>query len=358
MQRQLWIHEQKPNHQATDLTEVTVVIPCYNSSATIAAAVTSALAQTIPVDVIVVDDGSSDDTVSKARELANANNRLTLLVQPGNQGPSAARNRAIAAAKTSWIAILDADDYMHPDRIRRLLEAARRFNLDFVADDLIRVSPGLAPETGTRLWSDNPIGMLKLDLARFARENIATRTGMRRELGFIKPLIRMEFLAEKAIRYNEQMRLGEDYDLYARALQAGAHFAIIDPCGYYSVDYPNSLSRSYGANQIRHLVNTDQMILQDANLSKQARAAVQEHKSFVLKDWAWVSMIEAVRTRNPLGMARSLATPPMVSWTTAIRCVRHVMGKTPIDDILINAPQAQLVETLLGHALPADRSHT
>ena len=237
------------------MPEVTVVIPSYNSSATIEAAVRSALTQTEPVDVIVVDDGSKDDTVGKLQALALDHSNLTVLVQPNNQGPSAARNRAIAAAKTNWIAILDGDDYMHPDRLRRMLQIAVAEDLDLVADDLIRIPSDPNPETGTRLWSDTSIGLVRIDLARFARENIDENTGYRRELGYVKPLMRRDFLKSHSIHYNETMRLAEDYDFYMQALLAGAQFGIIDPCGYFSIDYPSSLSKDGSASDARKVLD-------------------------------------------------------------------------------------------------------
>ncbi|CAN5744279.1 hypothetical protein BH23ACT10_BH23ACT10_32460 [soil metagenome] len=97
---------------------VSVVIPAYNASTHVRTAVTSALQQTYqPIEVVVVDDGSTDATPQIVTSLAVADSRVRLIRQP-NQGVAAARNRGIAASRGTYVAPLDADDYWLPDKIR------------------------------------------------------------------------------------------------------------------------------------------------------------------------------------------------------------------------------------------------
>ena len=332
----------------SDLTDVTVIIPCYNNTGTIEAAVQSALGQTVPVQVIVIDDCSSDDSAQKARNVAPGDPRLVVLVQDRNQGPSAARNRAIARAETKWVAILDADDRMHPDRLRRLIEQAESDDLDLVADDLIRVEAVADPSQGTRLWSDTPIGVLPLTLSRFARENIDSRTGSRRELGYLKPVMRREFLESHGLAYREDMRLAEDFDLYARALQAGARFSLVDPCGYFSVDYPNSLSKEYGSAHMKPVLERDIELLKTPGLTREERAAIGEHKLLWHKNWSWMRLIEAVRARDPLGVARAFIAPPQVAGAVLLRCFRHVAGQPPVALHIHRAARRQDINVILA----------
>lgn len=92
---------------------IAFVIPAYNAAGSIAAAVRSAREQVVPADeIIVVDDGSLDDTAGLA---ASAGARVITRV---NGGPGAARNTGIQATSAEWIALLDADDIAQPDRIR------------------------------------------------------------------------------------------------------------------------------------------------------------------------------------------------------------------------------------------------
>ena len=98
---------------------VSIIIPTYNRAATIADAVESALAQSYrPIEVIVVDDGSDDDT---AAALTGYSDRIKL-VRQDNAGPSAARNRGVAESSGEIIAFLDSDDIWLPDKIRKQVE--------------------------------------------------------------------------------------------------------------------------------------------------------------------------------------------------------------------------------------------
>lgn len=102
--------------QAMTHTKVSVLIPAYNAAAFIEQTLDSVLAQTWPhLEVIVVDDGSQDDTLAKAQRFGSPNVRV---VAQKNAGASAARNHAFALATGSYIQYLDADDLLHPDKIR------------------------------------------------------------------------------------------------------------------------------------------------------------------------------------------------------------------------------------------------
>jgi glycosyltransferase involved in cell wall biosynthesis len=96
--------------------KISVVIPTYNRAEQVAAAVRSVLGQTLPPhEVIVVDDGSTDDT---ALTLAPWMDRIRYIAKP-NGGVSSARNRGIIEATGDLVAFLDSDDTWHPDKLRK-----------------------------------------------------------------------------------------------------------------------------------------------------------------------------------------------------------------------------------------------
>lgn len=98
--------------------DLTVVVPAYNGAATIIRTLDSLAAQARPVEVVVVDDGSTDATARLAREHPC---RPTVLEQP-NLGVGAARNRGLATVRSEWVAFLDQDDLWHHERAERLLD--------------------------------------------------------------------------------------------------------------------------------------------------------------------------------------------------------------------------------------------
>ena len=105
--------------------KISVVIPLYNKARHIARALASVLRQThTDLEVIVVDDGSTDGSAERARELADPRIRL---VRQDNAGVSAARNRGVAAATTGLVAFLDADDEWLPDFLQTVLLLHSRF---------------------------------------------------------------------------------------------------------------------------------------------------------------------------------------------------------------------------------------
>ena len=94
------------------------MIAAWNRSDTIARAVLSALAQDEVRSVIVVDDGSIDDTAAMASQCDPEGRRVIVERLRSNMGPSAARNIAIEISKAPWLAILDGDDFFLPGRLR------------------------------------------------------------------------------------------------------------------------------------------------------------------------------------------------------------------------------------------------
>src|SRR3954453_10527365 len=98
---------------------VSVIIPAYNAGATVERTISSVLNQTYSsIEVLVVDDGSTDNTAVLVQRMADADPRIKLLQKP-NGGVALARNFGIAHAAGEFIAPLDADDLWHPEKIAK-----------------------------------------------------------------------------------------------------------------------------------------------------------------------------------------------------------------------------------------------
>lgn len=137
---------------------VSILIPAYNAEKWLADTLRSATSQTWPnVEVIVVDDGSRDNTLAVANRFASARVRV---VGQKNAGAASARNKALSLSQGEWIQWLDADDLLGPDKIRRQMEAFERHGdrstLFSAAWGEFMSRPGSARFRPTALWQDLP----------------------------------------------------------------------------------------------------------------------------------------------------------------------------------------------------------
>lgn len=310
--------------------KVTLIIPSYNTSDMIEKTITSALEQTIETRVIVIDDCSTDDSFARIEAMAAREPRLIARRLSKNGGPSIARNVAIRMAETPWVAGLDSDDYLLPDRMRKMVEFAEANDLDFLADDVIRIEAGMPVEKGTRVWRDQSVGRIPVDLAFFVQENIRDHVGMRREAGYLKPMMRTAFLREHDLFFREDLRADEDYDFYARSLHAGARFEIIDPCGYIAVNREGSLSKALAPLVLEKVIEADKALRNSPKTSKDARRALSKHIQQYEADLSWLKMIEAVRAKDSAkALGVFAATSPAAMPIVTSRIVKHFL-KVPV----------------------------
>ncbi|MCL3881729.1 glycosyltransferase family 2 protein [Marivita sp. GX14005] len=297
--------------------KVSVVIPAFNAENTLERAVLSALNQTASVEIVIVDDASSDGTAALAETLCAQSPSAKLLRQPVNAGPAAARNRAIDESGAPWIALLDADDFMASDRIALLLARAESGEFDFLADDIYRVTEEDLLATNRRLWSDDDFGFMDVTFLEFVTGNLHGNRGQRGELGFIKPLIRRAFLETHGLRYCEELRLAEDYVFYSEALLAGAKFGLSDPYGYFAVHRARSISGQHGTRDLGALVRADRRLMRKPGLTPADTRALRTHCRRTHREWAWRRLIDAVRMRDLRQIAAFWKEPPHVLMSLA-----------------------------------------
>lgn len=191
---------------------VSAVIPAYNYARFVCDAVDSALAQTWPnIEVIVVDDGSIDDT---RRRLEPYGDRIRYIYQD-NRGLSAARNAGIRAARGEWIALLDADDIWHRQKTA------------------IQLAAGAASGTPALIGSP-PADVLPDRLS----DTCETRSLKVCDFLFAVPvgpsgvLVRREAF-EKAGMFDESLRSVEDRDMWLRIAARDPAIAVESPCWTY-----------------------------------------------------------------------------------------------------------------------------
>jgi glycosyltransferase involved in cell wall biosynthesis len=194
---------------------ISVIIPAHNAGRFIRRTLDSVLGQTHrALDVVVVDDGSTDDTAVAVQEIAHRDPRVRLFRTP-NRGVSAARNLAIAEARGDLIAPVDADDLWHPEKLARQLAPMR------AGSDKLGVvycwSRGIDDEDRVILpsWNDSS-----------ARGNVLQDIVIRGIAGNgSTPLIKRKF-AEAVGGYDSATTLSEDWKFYT-ALAGVCEFDVV-----------------------------------------------------------------------------------------------------------------------------------
>jgi glycosyltransferase involved in cell wall biosynthesis len=200
---------------------ISVVIPAYNAAKHVADSVASAFRQTLqPLEVLVIDDGSSDGT-AEAAEKAGAR-----VIRQKNMGVSAARNRGITEARGEWIAFLDADDRWLPDKLQKQASAlALHPEADFISTDFAREQ---RYQTQHAAWmKSRPVyqamvgDRLQQPFVFLSPEEIASSLTFENYIPTSSVMARRLHLREVG-GFDERMDYCEDHDLWLRILRASS----------------------------------------------------------------------------------------------------------------------------------------
>ena len=128
-----------PHQDGTDTPTLSVIVPAFNASGFIDRCLKSILNQSgVSLEVIVVDDGSTDDTVEKVEKHSHGSQRVTVLTGP-NEGPARARNRGIGAARGKYITFADADDEVLAGAYATLVDSLERTGSDIATGAYVRI---------------------------------------------------------------------------------------------------------------------------------------------------------------------------------------------------------------------------
>ena len=242
---------------------IAAVIPLYNKARFVTRALESVLAQTKAVDeIIVVDDASTDGSLDKVKAFADPRLRLLRRTEPG-PGGYAARNVAIRAATSRWIAFLDADDTWKDDFIAEI-------------SDLIARAPdttGCVFTGHEKVWSDN----------RIVRDRYSARPGRRGVTGLdfegflstwldlgMSPIwtsacaIRRDVLIEAGLFPEQLCRLGGDKDTWLRTMALTDALSSPRPGATYHTVTENQVTRRETFNHRPCLIASVERMLADA----------------------------------------------------------------------------------------------
>lgn len=251
----------------TVVAPVTVIVPAFNAGPFLSITLQSVQQQThVPERVVVVDDGSTDDTVAIAEQ-----HGATVLRQE-NAGPGAARNRGLTAATTEFVAFLDADDWYVPDKLERSIAHLRELKAGCVCTDAWVVRG----DRVERRKNDRRIVPVALTLELLLRGNpiVCSSIVARRDA------------VEAAGGFNEDPDLiaCEDYDLWLRMSAREPIAYLPEPMTFYRV-HDGSLSSNN-----RFLRGVDKIldrIAKEQDGQAHFQALVRRRRADLRLDAAW-----------------------------------------------------------------------
>lgn len=204
------------------MAEVSVVMPIYNVAPYLAPAIESVLAQTFgDWELLLTDDGSTDDSRTIAAEFVAKDSRIRLLTTDKNSGISTARNVALRASAGAFIALLDGDDVWTPEYLEKQLRIlAERPDVDLVTGNAWLLG-GSHDGQPARPWPDSRPHPTLLHI-------LGDETAV-----FIMTIMRRR-VWDTIGAFDEALRTNEDYEYWVRAALAGFRFHRNDePLGYY-----------------------------------------------------------------------------------------------------------------------------
>lgn len=209
--------------------DISVVMPVFNGARFLERSLRSVVAQTYPGwELLVVDDGSTDETPSVLRAWAAAEPRICIFRLDPNRGPSAARNHALRQARGTTVAYLDCDDEYYPDYLAHARGHAARADVLVFAFDVVDAGEGTLAPGEVRTWDP---GLVRAELLE---RNITNPLGVAHRRG----------LLDEAGYFDEVVYLLEDWLLWRRFARAGARFLFLQHrSGRYHVR-PDSLTRT------------------------------------------------------------------------------------------------------------------
>jgi glycosyltransferase involved in cell wall biosynthesis len=208
---------------------VSVVVPVFNGERFLREAVQSVLAQKYsPLEIIIVDDGSTDGTATVARSFSEPVRYL----RQANKGPAAARNRAIEHAKGSLIAFADADDIWPADKLELQLPY-------LIGDPAIEIVMGRIQQVSLSKTIDG-----QTQAEKFAEPAFSVNLG--------SAVIRKSVF-ERIGLFDETMRYSEDVDWFMRTREGGAAIVTIDAVTLFYRQHEENMTRGKSTSELNVL---------------------------------------------------------------------------------------------------------
>ncbi|AZO72118.1 MULTISPECIES: glycosyltransferase family 2 protein [unclassified Mesorhizobium] len=286
--------------------DVSFVIAAYNAEATLDRAIASAMAQRdVAIEIIVVDDRSRDRTLDIAR--AYPEDIVKVVALPANRGPGGARNAGLDLARGRWVAVLDSDDAILPGRLAAMIARAEKAGAEIAVDNVQVVREDGTPDD-IMFPTSYLEELAEISLADYIAGNVVFES--RFNLGYLKPIFRRGFLDENRLRYDEDLRIGEDYILLASALAKGGRCVVEPTVGYVYHIRTGSISRVLELHHVEAMAKADAAFAAAHFMDDGAKAAFARRGRSLRKAASFLSLVQHIKARAPLKAIRTALSDP------------------------------------------------
>ncbi|MBO9661980.1 glycosyltransferase [Dokdonella sp.] len=227
---------------------VSIVVPAFNAQERLGACLDSLLAQSLGgIEIIVVDDGSTDGTAALCERYAGAHANLVHLRQ-ANGGCSKARNAGLARARGEFVGFCDADDFAEPPMFERLYAAAKEHAADVA---VCRYFIGAGRERSHSNIEGFAAGVHRREaIVQHWLKPLAGLGDASSVHGFVWTcLFRRELLERQTVRFSEAVSMHEDALFIMASLAHAERLAYVDEALYHYVHSPSSLTSQYFAKR-------------------------------------------------------------------------------------------------------------
>jgi len=292
--------------------DVSIIMAAYNSEQYIREAIDSCLKQTeVTFELIIIDDGSDRTLAPLVEEFTNNDPRVILLASERNHGPGHARNLGFNIARGEFLAIVDSDDFILPNRLSSLIAQGRETGADIIVDNLVEFFETQRGRLLSPFFKTSaPKHERVISLTEYM--NSAVRSEGTRCYGYLKPVIRRSALKSGQYAYRASLQISEDYYLVADLLRGGATMLFIPEAGYHYRKHAGSLTHRADLNSIKAIVDTEKAFRTDVlpALTPQQAQLSKRRSQIFHRLHQFEKMVYSIKQREYLEALRTLMKRP------------------------------------------------
>lgn len=207
--------------------KVSILIPAYNAEKTIAKCLESVISQTFSqLEILLVEDGSEDNTLSIGEEYAQKDDRIKL-IHGEHKGIGAARNKGLEQATGRWLMFVDADDYLAADYVMQMYQRKSQCNAELLISNYYNVDEDCRKAYDVKVDK-------QITREQYIEQLIQAPSHYYFGVVWNK-LYDLKIIKERELRFTEKVSLGEDFIFNMDYLYLCKNIFILDVAGYYYV---------------------------------------------------------------------------------------------------------------------------